>query len=152
MTPQNTVDIGRCLEILLQHDLPENLARSLIKDAADVGQLINTIQTVIPGANDLLRALGELKNDEFSEEDRLLTVPKHKLPWFQVLLKHGVPKDTAAAFIRDIVGGVTELADKLRDEMPDDADALLKKVFPLYDSQRQARFAVSQPSLTLPAP
>ena len=116
-TPHNTVDIGRCLEILLQHDLPEDLARSLVKDAADVGQLINTIQTVIPGADDLLRALGEL-----------LTVPKHKLPWFQVLLKHGVPNYIAAAFIRDIVGGMAELADKLHDAMPEDADALLKQV------------------------
>ena len=111
------------LEILLQHDLPEDLARSLVEDAADVGHLIDTIQTVAPGAKDLLRALA----------DPLLAVPKHKRPWFQVMLKHGVPKDTAAAFIRDIVGGVAELADKLRDEMPDDADALLKKVFPLYD-------------------
>ena len=140
--PQNMEDLGRCLKILLQHDLPEDLARSLVEDAADVGHLIDTIQTVAPGAKDLLRALA----------DPLLAVPKHKRPWFQVMLKHGVPKDTAAAFIRNIVGGVAELADKLRDEMPDDADALLKKVFPLYDSQRQARFAVSQPSLTLPAP
>ena len=125
---------GRCLEILLQHDLPEDLARSLVKDAADVDQLINTIQTVIPGAKDLLRALGELKTDEFSKEDRLLAVPKHKLPWFQVLLKHGVPQDIAATFVRDIVGGMAELADKLHDAMPEDADALLKQVFfPLCD-------------------
>ena len=128
-TPHNTVDIGRCLEILLQHNLPEDLARSLVKDAGDVVQLIKTIQTEIPGANDLLCALGELKNDEFSEEDRLLPVPKHKLPWFQVLRKHGVPQDIAAAFVHDIVGGMAELADKLHDAMPEDADALLKQVF-----------------------
>ena len=132
VTPHNTVDIGRvgrCVEILLQHDLPESLARSLVKDAADVGQLIHTIQTVNPNATSLLRALEELKNDESSKEDRLLPVPKHKLPWLQVLLKHGVPKDLAAALIQDIVGGVVELADKLREAMPEDADALLKKVF-----------------------
>ena len=80
-----------------------------------------------------MRASEELNNDESSKEDRLLPVPKHKLPWFQVLLKHGVPKGTAAAFIRDIVGGVPELADKLHEAMPEDADALLKKVFPLCD-------------------
>ena len=106
------------LEILLQHDLPEDLARSLVEDAADVGHLIDTIQTVAPGAKDLLRALA----------DPLLAVPKHKRPWFQVMLKHGVPKDTAAAFIRDIVGGVPELADKLHEAMPEDANVLLKKV------------------------
>ena len=71
---------GRCLEILLQHNLPEELARSLVEDAADVDHLINTIQEVAPGKKDLLRALTELKNDEFSKEDRLLPVPKHKLP------------------------------------------------------------------------
>ena len=120
---------GRCLEILLQHDLPENLARFLVEDAADVDHLINTIQEVAPGKKDLLRALTELKNDEFSKEDPLLAVPKHKLPWLQVLLKHGVPKDLAAALIQDIVGGVVELADKLREAMPEDADTLLKKVF-----------------------
>ena len=125
-TPHNTVDIGRCLEILLQHNLPEDLARSLVKDAADVVQLINTIQTEIPGANDLLCALGELKNDEFSQEDRL--VPKHKLPWLHVLLQHGLPKHIAAPFIRDIVGGVPELAEKLHEAMSGDADVLLKKV------------------------
>ena len=135
VTPHHTVDIGRCLKILLQHDLPEDLARSLVKDAANVGQLINTIQAANPDAKGLLlvRALEELKNDEFSQEDQLLPVPKHKLPWLQVLLKHGVPKGTAAAFIRDIVGGVVELADKLHEAMPEDADVLLKKVFPLYD-------------------
>ena len=125
--PHNTVDIRRCLEILLQHGLPENLARSLVKDAADVGQLINTIQTEFPDAKDLLRDLAELKNDEFSEED-VLRVPKHKLPWLQVLLKHGLPRDIAAPFIRDIVGGVPELAEKLHEAMPGDADVLLKKV------------------------
>ena len=133
VTPHNTVDIGRCVEILIQHDLPESLARSLVKDAAGVGQLIHTIQAVNPNATSLLRALEELKNDESSKEDRLLPVPKHKLPWLQVLLKHGVPKDTAAAFIRDIVGGVPELADKLHEAMPEDADVLLEKVFPLCD-------------------
>ena len=135
VTPHNTVNIGRCLEILLQHDLSESLARSLVKDAADVGQLIHTIQSVIPNAEGLLRAIEELKNDESSKEDRLLSVPKHKLPWLQVLLKHGVPKDMAAAFIRDIVGGVPELADKLHEAMPEDADVLLKQVFPLCDWQ-----------------
>ena len=124
--PHNTVDIRRCLEILLQHGLPENLARSLVKDAADVGQLINTIQKAIPNAKDLLRALAGLKNDEFSQEDRL--VPKHKLPWLNVLLQHGLPKHIAAPFIRDIVGGVPELAEKLHEAMPGDADVLLKKV------------------------
>ena len=133
VTPHNTVDIGPCLNILLQHGLPESLARSLIKDAADVGQLIHTIQAANPNAKSLLRALEELKNDEFPKEDRLLHVPKHKFLWFQVLLKHGVPKGTAAAFVRDIVGGVPELTEKLHDAMPGDADALLKQVFPLCD-------------------
>ena len=131
-TPHHTVGIGQCLEILLQHGVPENLARSLVTDVADVGQLINTIQTEIPDAKDLLRDLAELKNDEFSEQD-VLRVPKHKLPWLQVLLKHGLPRDIAAPFIRDIVGGVAELAENLREAMPEDADALLKKVYPWCD-------------------
>ena len=89
------------LEILLQHDLPENLARSLVEDAADVGDLINTIRTVAPDAKDLLRALAELKNDEFSKEDSLLAVPKHKLPWFEVLLQHDLPENLARSLVED---------------------------------------------------
>ena len=118
-------NLARCFDILLQNDVPENLARSLVENAANVGEVLETIKEDNPQAQDLLRALAELKN-----EDQLPPVPEHKLSWLQVLLEFGVPQHLAVPFVRDIVGKA-ELADKLHEAMPHHADGLLKKVFPV---------------------
>lgn len=123
----------RCLEIMLQHGLPEGLARTLVQGAGgDVGRLIDTIRTAIPSAKDLLKALEEPMDAVL--DPRRGAAPTadaalgSRLPWLRVLLQYGIPEDLARKFLQSIAGGVNELGDKLRKFMPGDADAIIEKV------------------------
>ena len=89
------------LDLLLQHAVPETVARSCIQDVADDAQLIDKIKDAVPdkGAGQLVQVLS------FPED--------YKRPWLNVFLKHGLPVEHARGFVLGIER-FTELEAKIR--------------------------------------
>ena len=105
------------LDLLLQHAVPEAVARSCIRDVADDVQLIRKIKQLLPPSAATERLMQILS---FPEE--------YKRPWLNVFLRHG--SSNAKAFVSGIKGGIPELEDKLR-HLPiprDRVEALLAEV------------------------
>ena len=105
------------LDLLLQHAVPETLARSCIQDAVDDAQLIAKIKVAVPGegVEQLVQVLS------FPECD--------KRPWLNMCLLRGMAAKHAKSFVLGIKGGFPEIAAKLRRLIPAErVEAVVKEV------------------------
>ena len=94
----------RCwLDLLLQHAVPETVARSCIQDAADDAQLIAKIKALASPGEGVERLVQVLSFRE-----------AYKRPWLNILLLHGVPAKFAIPFVEDTFGGLPQLEANLR--------------------------------------
>ena len=107
------------LDLLLQHAVPEAVARSCIRDAADDTQLVCKIKEELASGEATERLVHILS---FAE--------KFKRPWLNVFLRHGLPAELAKSFVSGIAGGIPELEAKVRHLVNGDrAEALLAEVW-----------------------
>ena len=98
----------RCwLDLLLQHAVPETVARSCIQDAADDAQLIAKIKALASPGEGVERLVQVLSFRE-----------AYKRPWLNIFLLHGVPAKHAIAVVDDTTGGLPELNATLRRMVP----------------------------------
>ena len=105
------------LDLLLQHMVPETVARSCIRDVADDAQLIDKIKEAVPGegAQQLVQVLS------FPEG--------YKRPWLNIFLLHGLAAKHARAFVMGIKVGLPELEAKLRRLIPGErAEPVIEEV------------------------
>ena len=94
------------LDLLLQHEVPEAVARSCIRDVADDAQLIAKIKEVAPG-------------EGVENVVQILSFPeKCKRPWLSVFLRHRLVAEHAIDFLGRIEGGLPELGVKLQRLIP----------------------------------
>ena len=106
------------LDLLLQHAVPETVARSCIRDVTDEAQLIAKIKALESPGEGVERLL------------QVLSFPvRDKRPWLNVLLSHGFPAEPSKAFLLGIPNGdLLYLEQTLLKHRPDLAETLTSKV------------------------
>ena len=108
------------LDLLLQHAVPETVARSCIRDVTDEAQLIAKIKALESPGEGVERLL------------QVLSFPvRAKRPWLNVFLSHGFPAEQSKAFLLLVVrnkGDLLYLEQTLRKHRPDLAETLTSKV------------------------
>ena len=106
------------LDLLLQHAVPETVARSCIRDVTDEAQLIANIKALESPGEGVERLL------------QVLSFPvRDKRPWLNVLLSHGFPAEPSKAFLLGIPNGdLLYLEQTLLKHRPDLAETLTSKV------------------------
>ena len=106
------------LDLFLQHEVSENVARSCIRDVADDAQLIAKIKETVPG-------------EGAEKVVQVLSFPgKDKRPWLSFFLRYGLPSEHARDFVGRIKGGLPQLEAKLRLLVPsrERGEGLIKEV------------------------
>ena len=93
--------------LLLQHAVPETVARRCIGDVADDAQLIAKIEALASPGEGVERLVHVLSFRE-----------TYKRPWLNIFLLHGVPAQDAIPVVEDTTGGLPELNATLRRMVP----------------------------------
>ena len=97
---QATREIKRSwFDLLLQHAVPEDVARFCIRDAANEAQLTAKIEALVPSAKSakLLLVLSSFPGLQ------------HKQQWLRVFMRYGLPTADSITFLRNIEGGASEI-------------------------------------------
>ena len=105
------------LDLLLQHGVPETMARSCIRDVTDEEQIIAKIKALESPGEGLLEVLS-------------FPTMWYKRSWLNVFISHGLPAELSKVFLSSINGGLLDLEQTLRGfPIPQDlAEDLISKV------------------------
>ena len=112
-------DKKNCLDLLLQHSIPEALARSCIENAATEAELISNLKA-LNLSQDTQRLVQVLSFQDLP----------YKQAWLNVFLSHGLEPEASKEFLLKIKGGFPELTQTLRGlPIPQDmAESLISQV------------------------